>query len=85
MRNWPRSCFSMTPRPVMVFACRFAPGTYRYCRKSMMALEESLGKATVRQVKLRFAFNSEKALALYKELEFTVTGISAAKNLGVDG
>ena len=51
----------------------------------MMLLEKQLKADGIRQIKLRVAFTNEKALALYKELAFNITGINMAKNLMEDG
>ena len=52
-----------------------------YGKKSMSALEEELKNAKIGQIKLRVAYSNEKALALYKELGFNITGINMAKNI----
>lgn len=55
-----------------------------YGKRSMQALETKLKSANIKQIKLRVAFSNERALALYKELGFNITGINMAKNLAME-
>ena len=52
-----------------------------YGKRSMIMLEDNLKNSQIKQIKLRVAYSNEKALALYKELGFNITGINMAKNI----
>ena len=65
------------------FICDFyiAPG-YRslgYGRTALKALERSVAKLDVNQIKLRVAYHNRRALALYQQLGFHITGLNMAK------
>jgi ribosomal protein S18 acetylase RimI-like enzyme len=53
-----------------------------YGKESMALLEERLRREGVGQIKLRVAHKNVKALALYQEMGFEITGINMAKSLG---
>lgn len=50
-----------------------------YGRESMSLLEARLYDQGIQELKLRVAAKNERALALYKELDFYVTGINMSK------
>ncbi len=52
-----------------------------YGKQSIKLLEESLTRQKIGQVKLRVAAGNDRALGLYKEMGFFITGINMARNL----
>lgn len=52
-----------------------------YGKASMAALEASLSNSGVGQLRLRVAHNNQRALKLYQEIGFNITGINMAKTL----
>mgnify|MGYP000013378803 CR=1 FL=1 len=51
-------------------------------KAAMVALEAQLVPLGIHQIKLRVAQDNPRALALYQELGFTITGYNMAKHLG---
>ncbi|MGU5713753.1 GNAT family N-acetyltransferase [Aeromonas taiwanensis] len=51
-------------------------------KAAMAALEAQLASLGIHQIKLRVAHDNPRALALYQELGFTITGYNMAKHLG---
>ncbi|WP_394144149.1 GNAT family N-acetyltransferase [Vibrio atypicus] len=49
--------------------------------KAMSALESQMRDISVQQVKLRVAYHNERALKLYKEVGFSITGFNMSKTL----
>jgi ribosomal protein S18 acetylase RimI-like enzyme len=52
-----------------------------YGTAALAALEEHLAKSGVIQIKLRVAYKNKRALALYENIGFTITGYNMAKTL----
>jgi ribosomal protein S18 acetylase RimI-like enzyme len=52
-----------------------------YGTAALTALEEHLAKSDAKQIKLRVAYHNKRALALYENLGFTITGYNMAKTL----
>jgi len=52
-----------------------------YGKECIAILEKNMRKEGVGQVKLRVAYSNVRALALYKELGFEITGINMSKNI----
>jgi ribosomal protein S18 acetylase RimI-like enzyme len=52
-----------------------------YGTAALTVLEEHLAKSGATQIKLRVAYKNKRALALYENLGFTVTGYNMAKTL----
>lgn len=50
-------------------------------RQAISELEQQLQAAGVTQIKLRVAYHNERALKLYKEVGFTVTGFNMSKTI----
>ena len=53
-----------------------------YGKAAMQALEETVRAMGIQQIKLRVAHDNPRALALYQELGFAITGYNMIKNLG---
>ncbi len=51
-------------------------------KAALAALEEQLAQSGVAEIKLRVAFDNERAFNLYKKLGFVVTGYNMIKLLG---
>ena len=63
----------------------FVSGEYRglgYGTQAMSALEKQLEEVGVNQIKLRVAYQNERALKLYQEVGFVITGLNMSKNIG---
>lgn len=56
-----------------------------YGTEALKQLEEQLVKDGIAQIKLRVAYHNKRALALYQEIGFIVTGYNMSKNLTSDG
>lgn len=54
-----------------------------YGTQAISALEKQLQKAGVNQIKLRVAYQNKRALRLYQEVGFVITGFNMSKNIGV--
>ena len=52
-----------------------------YGKKSIAILENNLRKEKIYQIKLRVAYTNKRALDLYLELGFDITGINMVKNI----
>lgn len=50
-------------------------------RQAMLVLESQLQTAGINQIKLRVAYHNERALKLYKEVGFVVTGFNMSKTI----
>lgn len=50
-------------------------------KKVIEELEKTLLSSGINQIKLRVAFNNKKALSLYEEIGFNITGFNMSKNL----
>lgn len=50
-------------------------------KKAMVALEQRLGEAEITELKLRVAYSNRRALKLYEDIGFRVTGINLSKLL----
>lgn len=55
-----------------------------YGKAALAALEGIARQAGLSQIKLRVAFRNPRALALYQELGYQITGYNMAKNLKAD-
>ena len=53
-----------------------------YGKAAIAALEASLRASDISQIKLRVAYDNPRALALYQEAGFIITGHNMAKLLG---
>ncbi|MNP71107.1 putative acetyltransferase [compost metagenome] len=53
-----------------------------YGKAAMAALEASLQALGIHQIKLRVAHDNPRALALYQELGFSITGYNMVRHLG---
>ena len=53
-----------------------------YGKTAVSILEQQLLQIGVEQIKLRVAFNNDRALGLYKKLNFNITGYNMVKILG---
>jgi ribosomal protein S18 acetylase RimI-like enzyme len=51
-------------------------------KEAMSVLEKQLHAKGITQIKLRVAYHNERALKLYKEVGFVVTGFNLSKNIG---
>ncbi|EXJ41114.1 acetyltransferase family protein [Vibrio parahaemolyticus VPTS-2010_2] len=63
----------------------FVSGEYRglgYGTQAISALEKQLEEVGVNQIKLRVAYQNERALKLYQEVGFVITGFNMSKNIG---
>ncbi|SHE29470.1 GNAT family N-acetyltransferase [Vibrio gazogenes] len=54
-------------------------------RQAISALEKQLQSADINQIKLRVAYHNERALKLYKEVGFAVTGFNMSKTISKQG
>ena len=52
-----------------------------YGKLAIAALEKSLAELAIKQIKLRVAYQNKRALALYQEVGFMITGYNMSKNL----
>ncbi|MFM2485710.1 GNAT family N-acetyltransferase [Celerinatantimonas yamalensis] len=52
-------------------------------KQAISALENQLQAVGVNQIKLRVAYHNERALKLYKDVGFVITGINLSKKIGV--
>ncbi|MBL4828554.1 MAG: GNAT family N-acetyltransferase [Aliivibrio sp.] len=52
-----------------------------YGRAAMVKLEQRMLESGLKQIKLRVAYDNKRALALYEEIGFSVTGINMAKSI----
>lgn len=52
-----------------------------YGKAALMLLEKQLAQSTVEQIKLRVAFDNQRAFGLYKKIGFNVTGYNMVKIL----
>ena len=52
-----------------------------YGKLAIAALEKSLAELAIKQIKLRVAYHNKRALALYQEVGFMITGYNMSKNL----
>jgi len=52
-----------------------------YGRLAIAALESQLKLAGIEQIKLRVAYQNKRALALYKEVGFVISGYNMSKNI----
>jgi ribosomal protein S18 acetylase RimI-like enzyme len=52
-----------------------------YGKSAIAALEISLAELAIKQIKLRVAYQNKRALALYQEMGFMITGYNMSKNL----
>ncbi len=52
-----------------------------YGRQAMEVLEQLMLPLEITEIKLRVAYKNPRALSLYKELGFNITGVNMAKNL----
>jgi len=62
----------------------FISNEYRglgYGTQAISALEKKLQEVGVTQIKLRVAYQNERALKLYQEVGFVITGINMSKNI----
>jgi len=62
----------------------FVSSEYRglgYGTEAISVLEKQLQEVGVNQIKLRVAYQNERALQLYKEIGFVITGFNMAKNI----
>ena len=53
-----------------------------YGTQAIFALEKQLKASGIKQIKLRVAYHNERALKLYKEVGFEITGFNMSKKLG---
>jgi ribosomal protein S18 acetylase RimI-like enzyme len=51
-------------------------------KQTMLVLERQLACAGVTQIKLRVAYQNQRALKLYQQVGFTITGINMSKKIG---
>ncbi|UTV26617.1 GNAT family N-acetyltransferase [Photobacterium atrarenae] len=51
-------------------------------KQAIAALENQLALAGVSQIKLRVAYHNQRALKLYQDVGFAITGYNMAKNIG---
>lgn len=56
-----------------------------YGKQAMAALERLMAAQGVTQIKLRVAYHNPRALALYQEVGYQITGYNMAKNLKAPG
>ncbi|KAB0464275.1 GNAT family N-acetyltransferase [Vibrio kanaloae] len=64
----------------------FVFGEYRclgYGTQAISALEKQLQELGINQIKLRVAYQNERALKLYQEVGFVITGFNMSKKIGV--
>lgn len=64
----------------------FVSNEYRglgYGTLAISALEKQLQEVGVNQIKLRVAYQNERALKLYQEVGFVITGFNMSKNIGM--
>ena len=57
---------------------------YRGCgygKQAISELEDLLAAINIEQIKLRVAFNNQRALALYEEVGFTISGYNMSKKI----
>jgi ribosomal protein S18 acetylase RimI-like enzyme len=52
-------------------------------KEALAALEEVLASRGIGQIKLRVAYNNKRALKLYQDVGFEITGLNLAKNIGI--
>ncbi|MGF1762002.1 GNAT family N-acetyltransferase [Aliivibrio kagoshimensis] len=52
-----------------------------YGRAAMLKLEQRMSECGLKQIKLRVAYHNKRALTLYEEIGFSVTGINMAKSI----
>lgn len=52
-----------------------------YGQAALLVLEEQLAQVKIKQIKLRVAYNNQRALSLYEKLGFNITGYNMAKIL----
>ncbi|HBC3596880.1 MULTISPECIES: GNAT family N-acetyltransferase [Vibrio] len=63
----------------------FVSSEYRglgYGTQAISELEKQLQSVGIKQIKLRVAYHNERALKLYKEVGFVITGFNMAKQIG---
>ncbi|UFN68410.1 GNAT family N-acetyltransferase [Vibrio alginolyticus] len=63
----------------------FVSGEYRglgYGTQAICALEKQLQEVGITQIKLRVAYQNERALKLYQEVGFVITGFNMSKKIG---
>ncbi len=63
----------------------FVSGEYRglgYGTQAISALEKQLQAVGINQIKLRVAYQNERALKLYQEVGFVITGFNMSKKIG---
>lgn len=53
-------------------------------KKTMKALEEQLLEVGIEQIKLRVAYQNTRALKLYQDAGFTITGLNMSKNISLN-
>ncbi|GEN29302.1 N-acetyltransferase [Halovibrio variabilis] len=56
---------------------------FGYGTQAISALEKQLQAVGVNQIKLRVAYQNERALNLYQEVGFVITGFNMSKNIGI--
>lgn len=64
----------------------FVSNEYRgsgYGTLAISALEKQLQEVGVKKIKLRVAYKNERALKLYKEVGFEITGFNMSKSIGM--
>ncbi|EHH2556953.1 GNAT family N-acetyltransferase [Vibrio parahaemolyticus] len=64
----------------------FVSDEYRglgYGTQAISVLEKQLQEVGVNQIKLRVAYQNERALKLYQEVGFVITGFNMSKNIGM--
>ncbi|CAG9295962.1 GNAT family N-acetyltransferase [Celerinatantimonas diazotrophica] len=64
----------------------FVSDEYRgrgYGTLAISALEKQLQEVGINQIKLRVAYQNERALKLYQEIGFVITGFNLSKNIGM--
>jgi len=54
-----------------------------YGRQAISVLENQLVSRGINQIKLRVAYNNQRALALYQEAGFIISGYNMAKNISI--
>jgi len=54
-----------------------------YGKEAMKQLEALLSKQSIKQIKLRVAYQNQRALALYQAVGFSISGYNMSKNINV--